>query len=71
MYQRFEIYNVHSKGDMHVQKIKVQKYIFVYSYPYLLNQNVCFYVIYIIRKASYSILYVLNYMDIATESIIQ
>ena len=71
MYQKFQAYNVHSKGSIHVQKIKVKKYIFVYSYPYLLNQDVYFHIIYIIRKASYSILYVLNYMDITTEIIIQ
>ena len=29
MYQRFQAYIVHSKGDIHVQKIKVKKYIFV------------------------------------------
>ena len=33
MYQQFQAYNVHSKGGIHVQKIKVKKYIFVYSYP--------------------------------------
>ena len=71
MHQKFQAYNVHSKGGIHVQKIKVKKYIFVYSYPYLLNQDVYFYIIYIIRKASYSLLYVLNYMDITTEIIIQ
>ena len=71
MYQRFQAYNVHSKGDVYVQKIKVKKYIFAYSYPYLLNQDVYFHIIYIIRKASYYILYVLNYMDITTEGIIQ
>ena len=38
MYQKFQAYIVHSEGDIHVQKIKVKKYIFVYSYPYLLNQ---------------------------------
>ena len=37
MYQKFQAYNVHSKGGIYVQKIKVKKYIFVYSYPYLLN----------------------------------
>ena len=71
MYQKFQAYNVHSKGGIHVQNLKVKKYIFVYSYPYLLNQDVYFHIIYIIRKASYSILYVLNYMDITTEIIIQ
>ena len=71
MYQKFQAYNVHSKGGIHVQKLKVKKYIFIYSYPYLLNQDVYFHIIYIIRKASYSILYVLNYMDITTEIIIQ
>ena len=70
-YQRFQTYNVHSKGGLHVQKIKVKKYIFVYSYPYLLNQDIYLNIIYIIRKASSSILYVLSYMDITTESIIQ
>ena len=25
MYQRFQAYSVHSKGDIHVQKIKVKK----------------------------------------------
>ena len=70
-YQKFQAYNVHSKGGIHVQKLKVKKYIFVYSYPYLLNQDVYFHIIHIIRKASYSILYVLNYMDITTEIIIQ
>ena len=71
MYQKFQAYNVHSKGGIHVQKIKIKKYIFVYSYPYLLNQDVYFHIIYIIRKASYSILYVVNYMDITTGIIIQ
>ena len=71
MYQRFQAYNVHSKGGIYVQKIKVKKYIFVYSYPHLLNQDVYFHIIYIIRKASYSILHVLNYIDITTEVIIQ
>ena len=71
MYQEFQAYNVHSKGGIHVQKVKLKRYIFVYSYPYLLNQDVYFHIVYIIRKASYSILYVLNYMDITTESIIQ
>ena len=71
MCQKFQAYNVHSKGGIHVQKIKVKKYVFVYSYPYLLNQDVYFHIIYIIRKASYSILYVLNYMDITTKIIIQ
>ena len=71
MYQKSKAYYVHSKGDMYVQKIKVKKYIFVYSYPYLLNQDVFLHIIYIIRKPSYYILYVLNYMDITTESIIQ
>ena len=70
MYQRFQAYNVHSKGNSYVKKIKV-KYIFAYSNPYLLNQDVYFHIIYIIRKASYYILYVLNYMDITTEGIIQ
>ena len=56
MYQKFQAYNVHSKGGIHVQKIKVKKCIFVYSYPYLLNQDVYLHIIYIIRKASYSIL---------------
>ena len=65
MYQRFQVHNEHNKKDMHVQKIKVKKYIFVYSYPYLFNQDVYLHIIYIIRKASYSILHVLNYMDIA------
>ena len=66
------LYIVYCKGDIHVQKIKVKKYIFVYSYryPYLLNQEVYFHIIYIIRKASYSILYVLNFMDITVESIL-
>ena len=27
-YQKFQIYNVNIKGDMHDQKIKVKKYIF-------------------------------------------
>ena len=71
MYQKFQAYIKHSKGEIHVQKIKVKKYIFVYSYPYLLNQEVYFHIIYIIRKASYSILYVLNFMDITAESILQ
>ena len=71
MYQKFQAYNVHSQGGIHVQKLKVKKYIFVYSYPYLRNQDVYFHIIYIIRKASYSILYVLNYKDITTEIIIQ
>ena len=71
MYQTFQAYTIHSKGGIHVQKIKVKKYIFVYSYPYLLNQDVYFHIIYIIRKASYSLLYVLNYMDITTKIIIQ
>ena len=47
MYQRFQAYYVHSKGDMYVQKIKVKKYIFVYSYPNLLNQDVYFHITYI------------------------
>ena len=67
MYHKFQAYNVHSKRDIYVQKIKVKKYIFVYSYPYLLNQDVYLHIIYIIRKAPYSIL---NYMDITPESII-
>ena len=71
MCQRFQAYNVHSKGDINIQKIKVKRYIFVYSYPYLLNQDVYFHIIYIIRKAPYSILHVLNCMDITTGSIIQ
>ena len=71
MYQRSQAYSLHSKGDIHIQKIKVKKYIFVYSYTYLLNQYVYFHITYIIRKAPYSILHVLNYMDITTESIIQ
>ena len=71
MYQNFQAYYVHSKRGIHVQKIKVKKHIFVYSYPYLLNQDVYFHIIYIIGKASYSILYVLNFMDITTEIIIQ
>ena len=25
MYQRFQVYNVHNKGDIHVQTIKVKK----------------------------------------------
>ena len=69
MYQKSQAYIVHNKGDIHVQKIKVKKYIFVYSYPYLLNQEVYFHIIYIIRKALYSILYVLNFMDITVKSI--
>ena len=56
---------------MHVQKIKVKKYIFVYSYPYILNPDVKFHINHIIRKASYSISYFLNYVAITTESIIQ
>ena len=68
--QQLYIYNVHSKGDMDIQKIKVKKYIFVYSYPYLLNPDVYFHMIYIIRKASCSMVYVLIYMHITTESII-
>ena len=71
MYQEFQAYILHSKGDIYVQKIKVKKYIFVYSYPYLLNQEVYFHIIYIIRKASYSISYVLTFMDITAESILQ
>ena len=71
MYQKFQAYTVHSKGDIYVQKIKVKNYILVYSYPYLLNQEVYFHIIYIIRKTSYSFLYVLNFMDTTTESIIQ
>ena len=71
MYQRFQAYNVHSKGDSYVQNIKVKKYIFAYSNPHLLNQDVYFHIIYIIRKASYYILHILNYMDITTEGIIQ
>ena len=71
MYQKSQAYYVHSKRDIYVQKIKVKKYIFVYSYPYLLNQDVYLHINYIIRKASYSILYVLNCMDISPESIIQ
>ena len=71
MYQKFQAYNLHGKGGIHVQKIKVKKYIFLYSYPYLLNQDVYFHIIYIIRKASNYILYVSNYMDITTEIIIQ
>ena len=70
MYQKSQAYIVHNKGDILVQKIKVKKYIFVYSYPYLLNQEVYFHIIYIIRKASYSILYVLKFMDITVESIL-
>ena len=70
MYNKFQAYCVHSKGDNYIQKIKVKKYIFVYSYPYLLNQDVYLHIIYIIRKAPYSILHVLNYMDITPESII-
>ena len=74
MYQKSQAFIVHSKGDIHGQKIKVKKYIFVYSYPHLLNQEVYFHIIHIIhiiRKASYSILYVLNFMDIIAESILQ
>ena len=71
MYHKIQAYYVHSKGDIDVQKIKVKKYIFVYSYPYLLNQDVYLHIIYIIRKASYSFLYVPNCMDISPESIIQ
>ena len=56
---------------MHIQKIKVKKYIFVYSSPYILNPDVKFHINYIIRKASYSITYFLIYVDITTESIIQ
>ena len=37
---------------MHVQKIKVKKYIFVYSYTYILNQDAYFHIIYIIRQES-------------------
>ena len=70
MYQKSQAYIVHNKGDIHVQKIKVKKYIFVYSYPYLLNQEVYFHIIYIIRTASYSILYFLKFMDITVESIL-
>ena len=62
MSQKFQTYIVKSKGDIHIQKIKVKKYIFVFSY--LLNQEVYFYIINIIRKASYSIVNVLNFMDI-------
>ena len=29
-HQRLQVYNVHSKRDMHIQKTKVRKYIFVY-----------------------------------------
>ena len=74
------MFSVCTKGFRHIlyivreistfKKIKVKKYIFVYSYPYLLNQQVYFHIIYIIRKSSYSILYVLNFMDITTESIL-
>ena len=64
MSQKFQTYIVKSKGDIHIQKIKVKKYIFLYSFPYLLNQEVYFHIINIIRKASYSILNVLNFMDI-------
>ena len=71
MYQRVQAYIVHSKGDIHIQKIIVKICIFVYSYPCPLNQQVYFHIIYIIRKASYSILYVLNFMDITTESIMK
>ena len=71
MYHKFQAYIVHSKGDIHVQKIKVKKYIFVYSFPYLLNQKVYFHIIDIIRKALYSIFYVLNFMDITPESSLQ
>ena len=67
----FKNYNVYTKRDMYVQKIKVKKYIFVCSYPYILNQDVYFHIIYIIRKESYSFSYVLNYMDITTESVTQ
>ena len=70
MYQKSQAYIVHNKGDIHVQKIKVKNYIFVYSYPYLLNQEGFFHISYIIRKASYSILYVLNFKDITIESIL-
>ena len=70
MYQQFQAYIVHNKGDIHVQKLKVKKYIFVYSYAYLLNQEVYFHIIDIIRKASYSMLYVLDFMDITAESIL-
>ena len=70
MYHKFQAYYVHSKGDIYVQEIKVKKYIFVYSYPYLLKQDVYLHIIYIIRKAPYSILHVLNYMNITPESII-
>ena len=58
---------MHSKGDMHVQK-KKKNNIFVYSYPCLLNPDVYFHMIYIIRKASYSISYVLIYLHITTVS---
>ena len=71
VYKKFQAYNVYTKRDMHLQKIKVKKYIFVCSYPYILNQDIYFHIIYIIRKESSSISYVLNYMDITTESIIQ
>ena len=69
VYQKFQAYIAHSKEDIYVQKIKVKKYIFVYSYPYLLNQEIYIHIVYIIRKASYSILCVLNFIDITTESI--
>ena len=48
---KFQVWVVHSKRDIHVQKIKVFEYIFL-SFKEMI---VCFNEVFIITKASYSV----------------
>ena len=49
---KFQVWVVHSKGDIHVQKIKVQNILFEYICHSFRGMIVYFPKLYIIRKAS-------------------
>ena len=55
-YAKFHSWNLHSKRDMYVQKIKVKKSIFRYIYHYLRSFISYLQFFYISRKGSYPIL---------------
>ena len=52
---KFQVWVVHSKGGIHVQKIKVENIFFKYICHSFRVMIVYFHELYIIRKASYSV----------------
>ena len=70
MYVRFQVCNLHSERDIHVQKIKVKIVIFEYVPQYFTDSAVHFDQVYVIRKVTYAVLYALNCIYLSLEFIL-